>query len=272
VRIGIHLPQYGRAAGPQAIRDAARHAEALGFADVWVSDHTVQPAAQDYPSPYLYDPLITLTWAAAATERIGLGTSVLVVPMHEPVGLANALASLDNLSGGRLRLAVGVGWSEAEYAAVGADFSARGKRMDEALQLFRLLWRDDPVSFQGTFRQLHDIRLLPKPIGPIPIWGGGSSEAAFERAVTLCDGFQFIGLKPDTVAPLAQRLRERRPGADFEISLRTGWDPLGMDPEVIRAEWAAFRDAGIQHVVSAPWQRSGVEWLESMSALAALIL
>ena len=109
----------------------------------------MHPAAQDYPSPHLFDPLLTLAWAAAATERVRLGTSVMVVPMHEPVALANQLASLDALSKGRLTLAVGVGWSEAEYAAVGADFSTRGRRLDEALDLFRVLWRDDPAIFRG---------------------------------------------------------------------------------------------------------------------------
>src|SRR5204862_2409498 len=102
VRYGIHLPQFGRAASADAITQAARHAEALGFADVWVSDHVVQPAEQDYPSPYLYDPFMTLAWAAAATERIGLGTSVLVASQYEPLWLANTIATLDALSGGRV--------------------------------------------------------------------------------------------------------------------------------------------------------------------------
>jgi len=93
MQIGSHLPQYGRVAGPDAITRAAVHAESLGFADLWVSDHVVHPAAQSYPSPYLFDPLLTLTYAAAATTRIGLGTSVLVVPQHNPLWLANALAS-----------------------------------------------------------------------------------------------------------------------------------------------------------------------------------
>ena len=108
MRVGVHLPQYGRVAGPRAITEAANRAEDVGFADLWVSDHIVHPAAQDYPSPYLLDPLITLTWAASGTERIGLGTSVLVVPMHNPLELANSLASLDVLSAGRLTIAVGV--------------------------------------------------------------------------------------------------------------------------------------------------------------------
>lgn len=127
MRVGIHLPQYGRVAGAEAVTRAAVHAEELGFHDLWVSDHIVHPAAQTYPSPYLFDPLVTLTWAAAVTRRIGLATSVLVVPTHNPLELANALASLDVLAGGRLSITVGVGWSEAEYAALGYDFHNRGR-------------------------------------------------------------------------------------------------------------------------------------------------
>ncbi len=183
VRVGIHLPQYGPAAGPESIRRAAEHGEELGFADLWVSDHVVHPAEQDYPTPYLYDPLVTLTWAAACTTAIGLGTSVLIVPMHNPLELANALASLDALSGGRLLVGAGVGWSEAEYRALGYGFHDRGRRMDESLDLLRVAWRDDPVSFQGEFFSVHNVRVLPKPAHPIPIWVGGGSEAAYRRAV-----------------------------------------------------------------------------------------
>lgn len=271
LRVGIHLPQYGRVAGPEAITTAARDAEALGFADVWVSDHIVHPAAQDYPSPHLYDPLMTLAWAAAATTSIGLGTSVLVVPMHEPVSLANQLASLDSLSGGRLVVAVGVGWSAAEYAAVGADFATRGRRLDEALEMLRVLWRDDPASFHGEFRSFDDIRLLPKPVGAIPIWCGGSSEAAYRRGVRLGQGFQLIGVTPDQARPVVERLRRERPEEDFTISLRTGWDPLGMDQGRIRDERAAFEEAGIQHVVSAPWRKELADWREAMEILAGLV-
>lgn len=272
MRVGIHLPQYGRAAGPDAIARAARRAEELGFSDVWVSDHVVQPAAQEYPSPYLYDPLLTLAWAAAVTTTVGIGTSVLVVPAHEPVGLANQLASLDALSGGRLTIAVGVGWSEAEFRALGAGFSDRGRRLDEALDLFRVLWRDDPATFHGTFRSFDDIRLLPKPVGPIPVWVGGASEAAYRRAVTRGDGFQMIGLTPAEAGPVAARLRAERPDPSFTLSLRTGWDPLGMDPGRIADERAGYAEAGIQHVVSAPWRRDIDSWERAMEALAALVL
>src|SRR3712207_1033222 len=128
MRVGIHLPQYGRGASGEAVRRAAEHAEGLGFADVWVSDHIVHPASQSYPSPHLYDPIVTLTWAAAATTTIGLGTSVLVVPMHNPLELANILASLDNMAGGRVIAGVGAGWSALEYAALGYRFDDRDRK------------------------------------------------------------------------------------------------------------------------------------------------
>src|SRR5436305_5878492 len=190
VRFGIHLPQYGRAASASAIRDAAAAAEELGFADVWASDHIVRPAAQDYPSAYLFDPLLTLTWAAAATERIGLGTSVLVAPQYHPLWLANATASLDALSGGRLKLAIGVGWSEGEFTALGQDFRTRGKRTDEILDILAACWTTDPTSYEGTHYRFENIRVLPKPAHPIEIWIGGGSEAAYRRAARHGSGSQ----------------------------------------------------------------------------------
>jgi probable F420-dependent oxidoreductase len=270
--VGIHLPQYGRAAGPDAITRAARAAEDLGFADVWVSDHVAIPAAQDYPSPYLFDPLLSLTWAAAATNRIGLGTSVLVVPQHPPLWLANALASLDALSGGRLTVGAGVGWSKAEFDALGQSFHDRGRRTDEIVDVLRACWRDDPASFSGEFVQLDAIRVLPKPAHEIPIWIGGGSERAYQRAATKGDGFQAIGLDPVGAAAVVARMRRDRPEPTFTISLRTGWDPQGMDPDTIRRERDEFAEAGIQHVVSAPWRNDLDSWLRSMELLAGLVV
>jgi probable F420-dependent oxidoreductase len=259
-------------AGAAAITQAARHAEALGFEDVWVSDHIVHPASQSYPSPYLFDPLITLTWAAASTERIGLGTSVLVVPTHNPLELANALASLDALSAGRVTIAVGVGWSEKEYTALGYGFHNRGRRLDEAVDLFRAVWSEDPVSFHGEFTSFDDLRILPKPHRQIPIWIGGGSEAAYRRTADRGDGFQAVGLTPEKAAPVVARVRQDHPEAAFPISLRTGWDPQGMDPGLIRHELAAFTEAGIQHIVSAPWRKNLDDWLRSLDLLAELVL
>ncbi len=271
MQLGIHLPQYGRAASPQAIADVARRAEELGYRDVWVSDHVVQPADQGYPSPYLYEPLLTLAWAAAATETIGLGTSVLVVPQYHPLTLANALASLDKLSGGRLTVAAGVGWSRAEYEALDQDFATRGVRLDEALDIFRVAWGADPVSFDGAHYDFADLKIQPKPAHDIPIWIGGGSEPALQRAIRHGDGYHAISTAPDDLAPIIDRLRAERPGDDFVISYRTGWDPQGMDPAVIVDEAAAYAAAGVEHVVAAPWRTTAEDWIRSMELLIELV-
>lgn len=251
---GVHLPQYGRVASGDAVTRAARHAEDLGFTDVWVSDHIVHPAEQSYPSPYLLDPFATLSWAAAVTTKVRIGTSVLVVPQHNPVWLANHLATVDAMSGGRLIVGAGVGWSAREYEALGQSFQTRGKRLDEILDLWRAAWREDPTTFAGEYYRVSDIRFLPKPARDIPIWIGGGSEVAFARGVAKGDGFHVVGLKPPEVAPIVERLRRDRPEPSFTISARTGWDPQGMEPGLIAEENAAFEAAGIQHMVAAPWQ------------------
>ena len=271
MRIGIHLPQYGRAAGPEAVARVARHAEELGFAGVWVSDHIVHPAEQDYPSPYLIDPFVTLTWAAAVTSTIGLGTSVVVAPHHPPLALANTIASLDMMSGGRVTLGVGVGWSAREFEALGQRFDDRGKRLDEIIDLLRTAWTEDPVNHEGPAYTVSDIKLQPKPAHPIPIWVGGTSEAAFRRAVEKGDGYHAIGLDADKAAPVVERIRRDRPEPEFAISLRTGWDPQGMDHDQIRRERAAWEEAGIQEVISAPWRQTADDWLRSMDQLRRLV-
>jgi probable F420-dependent oxidoreductase len=272
MRFGIHLPQFGRAAGGPAIVAAARLAEDLGFDDVWVSDHIVQPASQNYPSPYLFEPFLSLGWAGAVTTRIGLGTSVLVASQYHPLWLANATASLDALSDGRLKLAIGVGWSEAEFTALGQPFHNRGKRTDEILEVLEACWTTDPTSHHGAFYDFEDLRVLPKPAHSIEIWIGGSSEAAYARAARHGRGFQLIGLKPDTVVEPIARLRRDHPDPNaFTISLRTGWDPQGMDPDEIAAERAAFEAAGIQHVAAAPWRSDLDAWLTSMRMLASIL-
>jgi len=268
VRVGSHLPQYGRVSGPEAIRRAAQHADALGFADIWVSDHVLHPAAQTYPSPHLYDPLMTLAWGAAVAPNVGLGTSVLVLPQHNPLALANALASLDALSDGRLTVAAGVGWSKAEFEALGWTFENRGSRMDEIIAILRACWTQDPVSFRGEHYAFDDIRVLPKPAHEIPIWIGGSSPRALRRAIEHGDGFQLIGVTPEEAAEPVRRLRGHRPEPEFVISLRTGWDPLGMELDRIRRELDEYATAGIQHVVSAPWRTTLDDWLKAMEVLA----
>ena len=183
MQLGMHLPHAGSQATPALIKRHAQRAEALGLSDVWVSEHIIVPRAQFPRSPLFYDPILTLTWVASVTARVRLGTSVIVLPMRHPLPLAKELATLQNLSEGRLILGAGVGWLEAEFAALGVPFRERGRRTDESIALMRALWRDDPVSFSTKYivAQIADMRMEPKP-PPIPIWVGGSSEAALARA------------------------------------------------------------------------------------------
>ena len=268
MQLGIHLPHIGRKAGPDAIRRAALQAEELGFADVWVSEHVILPKTAPYPpSPCFYEPILTLTWAAAATQRVRLGTSVLVLPMHHPVPIAKQLATLQCLSGGRVICGIGVGWLEAEFAAMGVPFRQRGRRMDESIALLRALWSDDPVSFQtrSIVAEIVEMRMQPLPSSPIPIWVGGSSEKALARAVRLCDGWHGSRLPPDKAAPIIRRLRRDRPEPGFAISLRTGWD--GKDPAELRDRLAAYREAGADHILAEPADREIEDWLRGVEKI-----
>jgi probable F420-dependent oxidoreductase len=268
MQVGIHLPQIGRKAGPEAIRRAAIQAEELAFADVWTSEHIIIPKGAPYPpSALFYDPILTLTWAAAFTKRVGLGTSVLVLPMRHPLPLAKELATLQNLSEGRLILGAGVGWMAAEFAALGVPFRERGRRMDEGIAMMRAVWSQDPVSFPARHipAVIEDMRMLPQPIKPIPIWIGGSSEAAFARAARL-DGWHGSRLSPQEAAPIVRRLREQRPGPDFTISLRYGWD--GKDGAALGTRLAAYGEAGVGHVLVEPAERALEDWLRAVEWIA----
>jgi probable F420-dependent oxidoreductase len=270
MRFGVHLPQYGRAAGAEAIARAAQQAEELGLDDVWVSDHQVVPAGVSYPPAFLYEPLMTLAWAGASTRRVGLGTSVLVLPQYAPVALANALASLDSLSGGRLILGAGIGWLEGEFEALGASFRDRGQRMDEILSLLRACWERDPIEFEGRSYRVHGVRLLPRPARRVPIWLGGSSEAAYQRAIAHGDGFQLLRCTPEESRETIARLRRERPEPEFAISLRVDWDGLRDDADELRRRLDAYREAGVQHVLAVPAQSKLDDWLESVERLAGL--
>ena len=268
MQVGIHLPQIGRKAGPEAIRRAAIQAEELGFADVWTSEHIIIPKGAPYPpSALFYDPILTLTWAAAFTKRVRLGTSVLVLPMRHPLPLAKELATLQNLSEGRLILGAGVGWMAAEFAALGVPFRERGRRMDEGIAMMLAVWGEDPVSFPARHipAVIEDMRMLPQPIKPIPIWIGGSSEAALARAARL-DGWHGSRLSPEDAASIVRRLREQRPEPDFTISLRYGWD--GKDGAALGARLAAYDEAGVDHVLVEPAERALEDWLRAVEWIA----
>jgi probable F420-dependent oxidoreductase len=268
MQVGIHLPHIGRKAGPDAIRRAAVQAEELGFADVWVSEHIIIPKDAPYPpSANFWDPVLTLTWAAACTRRVKLGTSVLVLPMRHPLPLAKELATLQNLSQGRLILGAGVGWMEAEFSALGVPFRERGRRMDEGIAMMKAVWSDDPVTFPTRWieAKINTMRMQPKPCAPIPIWIGGSSDAAIARALRL-DGWHGSRVTPEQAPAMVQRLRAGRPDAAFAISLRTSDE--GRDSGALRGRLEAYKAAGVQHVLVAPEKRGIAEYLSAVERVA----
>jgi probable F420-dependent oxidoreductase len=273
MRIGIHLPQFGRAISTGGVQRAARQAEQLGFDDLWVSDHLVNPKEQPYPGPYILDPLQTLAFAAAATDRIGIGTSVLVGPQYpSPLGLANALASLDYMSDGRLTVGVGIGWSQREYDALGGHFEHRGARLDEMIRLFRTVWENDTADFAGQYYpSFEQIRVLPRPAHRIPIWIGGGAQAALDRALRN-DGYHALGPEPEETKGLVERLREKRPDTEFVISMRVSWDVTKLEPGAMAEEANVYRDAGIGALHVAPDRGDIDGWLAGQEKVAAALI
>ena len=268
MRIGVHLPQFGKAIATGGIQRAAIRAEQLGFDDVWVSDHLVVPAAQPYPAPYMYDPLMSLAFAAAVTERIGIGTSVLVATQYpSPLSVANSLASLDHMSGGRLVVGAGIGWSRAEYEALGAPFEQRGKRLEEIVDLWRTAWHDDPASHEGEFYPFREVRVLPKPAHEIPIWLGGTSDVAMARAARIGDGYHGIGVESKDAPALVDKIRAMRTDESFTISIRITWDAR-VDDDTVRAQLGEYQKAGVQHLHFAPERGDLEAWLTGMERLA----
>ncbi len=274
MRAGVHLPQAGPAASGDALTRAAVLAEEVGLADVWVSDHLVVPAGVPYPpSVYIYEPLVSLAWVAAATSRIGLGTTVLVLPMRNPVVVAKMLASLDQMSGGRTILGTAAGWLEAEFDALGVPFAERGPRTDESLEMLRTMWTEDRITAEYPVHgaRFESIRAKPQPAHPIPIWIGGHAEVALARAVRVGDGWHGGFLPPEQTRPRVARLRAERPEPEFVISMRTRWDPLEDDHDTILAELDDYREVGVDHVLAEPRQRTVDDYLRSIEQFAALL-
>ena len=203
MRVGYFLPQIGPVAAPHALVRVAQQAEALGYDSLWVADRVLYPLAPRTPYPetpdgllppaykVVFDPVQTLTFVAAHTSRIALGTCVLNMPFYNPVLLARQLTTLDVLSGGRLQVGLGQGWSKDEFAAVGASFHGRGRRANEFLQVLKAIWTTDPVEFHGEFFEIPHSIIQPKPVRTPhpPIWLGADAPAAMQRAATLADGW-----------------------------------------------------------------------------------
>jgi probable F420-dependent oxidoreductase len=271
MQFGIHLPHAGEQSNPKLIQRFAIKAEALGLADVWVSEHIIVPRDKFPRSPLFYDPVLTLTWVAAVTERVRLGTSVLVLPMRHPLPLAKELATLQNFSEGRLILGAGVGWLQEEFAALGVPFNERGRRLDEGLAMMRAVWTQDPVTFDSKWipAVIEGMTMTPMPVRPIPLWLGGNSDAAIRRTIRVADGWHGSGHTPETAEPIVKRLREGRPGDDFTVSMRVHWN--GRDRGVLRAAVDGFAAIGVQHVMIGPEDRNVDDWEAVIDGVGALV-
>jgi probable F420-dependent oxidoreductase len=256
VQLNAIFPTRDIGADPARIRDWAQAAEDLGYAYIEMPDHVFGAAAREGWTP-LYDEtdpfhetFVTLGFLAAVTKTIRLSTGVLIAPQRQTGLIAKQAAELDLLSGGRLRLGIGVGWNPVEYEALGADWKTRGARQAEQIEVMRRLWGGALVDFSGRFHELRAVTIVPPPVQrPIPVWLGGASEAVVRRAARLADGWMPI-IAPDAqaeqkLALLREELKSherdparfglegwlRMPEADPERWARAaeGWRRLGAD-------------------------------------------
>ena len=283
---GTSMPSRGDMASPENLRTLAQRAESLGFDSVWVSDHIILPRKVDSFYPYAadgvatfrpdedyYDPLATLNFLAGCTQKIRLGTHVLILPYRNPVLTAKMLSTLDVLSGGRVILGAGVGWMEEEFQALGLDtYAQRGAVTDEYIQLFKELWTKDNPEFHGEHYQLSESGFQPKPVQKPhpPIWIGGHTNPAIRRAAKYGDGWMPIGLRPPAILEpeeLAEKIarlrrltvRAGRPedavslcfstGVTFDNSPGATRRMMSGRAEQIAADLRQYQDLGVRNFI-----------------------
>jgi probable F420-dependent oxidoreductase len=227
MKFGIGLPNYGRGKTWNEIRRVALSAEELGYDSVWTTDHLIVPRKDIEPYGNIFESLITLAMVASITQRVKLGTSILVLPQRNPVLAAKQIATIDAASGGRMIVGLGVGWNEGEFENLGADFHNRGKRLDEDIELLRALWSNDSASFHGKYTSVTDSVFSPLPPHAIPIWIGGNNEPSQRRAAKLGDGWHVTGASPQDFANGTRLIRELAPTRKITLSARLN---INMDP------------------------------------------
>ena len=249
---------------PAKIRDWAQAAEDLGFHCIEVADHVFGAAPRgDWKPVYsehdpFHETFTTMAFIAAVTKTIKLCSGVLILPQRQTGVVAKQAAEVDILSGGRLRLGVGVGWNHVEYEALGMEWKTRGARQAEQIEVMRRLWTQDLVTFSGKFHTLVDVNLLPVPVQrPIPIWFGGSSDAVVKRAARIGDGWMPI-MSPEVAEPKLAMLRQHlksfgRDPASFGLE---GWLRMDEpDPKLWVAAAQGWKRLGAQMVMLYPMYR-----------------
>ena len=286
---GCHLPVFGPTATRDTLVAFARRAEALGYDSLWVSDHVVIPweirsrypynSAGDFPlSPTtdFLEPLTVLALVAGVTERVKLGTSVLVLPHRHPVLTAKILATLDHLAPGRVILGAGVGWMREEVELLGAPYDRRGAWTDEAIRIMRACWTEERATFSGEFFRLPPVSSAPRPArGAIPIWIGGHTLRALRRVAAHGDGWHAAFATPRQLEEGRARLGEecRRRGRDVSeltLSVRLGLAARKGTGELV-ADLQALRDVGVHHVILETRMRDLDDMLATYDRFAAQV-
>lgn len=259
MRVGVVFPQTELGGDAGAVRAYAQRVEELGYTHVLAYDHVVgaDPTVHEgWNGPYdvhttFHEPLVMFGYLAAITTTVELVTGVIILPQRQTALVAKQAAEVDLLSGGRLRLGVGIGWNAVEYEALGEDFSNRGKRSAEQIELLRLLWSDQTVTFDGSFHKVTGAGLAPLPVQrPIPVWIGAASEPGYRRIGRLADGW-FPMMGPGSGLDYARGIVEK-------AAVAAGRDPavIGMEG---RASWSGDDDAAISEVTA--WADAGATHL-----------
>jgi probable F420-dependent oxidoreductase len=276
VKFGLHSVNLHTCSFPDAIARLGRAAEAAGFESLWVADHVVLPdppvpARPMAPDQRLLDPIVALTFLAAHTSRILLGTGVIILPQRQALVLAKQLASLDVLSNGRLIFGLGVGWCEPEMRSVGVSFAERGRIADDYVAAMRAVWTQPKPSYRGPYVSFEGVQAMPRPVQtPVPIVVGGRTPPAFRRAVTQGHGWYGFGLDVRETQKLGEALGEAakqypRPPelGPLEISVT----PPGLDlPDKATVE--AYAAAGVHRLILRPRAEMDAPALERFAAEA----
>jgi probable F420-dependent oxidoreductase len=268
MHLGVALRSMGPQSQPDVLLACARAAAQAGLADVWVQDHLAIPPddAEGSGGRYL-DPLTALAWLAGQVPEIGLGTGVLILPYRPALPTAKAIATLQELSAGRLRLGVGVGWMSAEFRALGIPREQRGHLADETLAFVHACFGADVATAHGQ-----DFLFLPRPARP-PIYIGGAGERALRRVVRYGDGWMPIGSDPTALAPEIARLRALAAEAGRaapEVVAFTGFDP--REPERVPERVAAWVAAGATRLIAGVRYASADEFARHAEFLAERVV
>jgi probable F420-dependent oxidoreductase len=277
---GLNLPNYSGLGNRESMITIAEKAEELGYSSLWPNDHILVPANLPEPFGNLLEAFTTLSYLAARTETIRLGTGVLVLPQRDPLLVAKQAATVHHLSGGRLILGIGVGWIAQEYSYLRADFRNRGRLADEYIAAIRVLFESDSPVFHGDHINFSDALFSPRPRVPIPIVVGGSSKAALIRAARLGDGWYGFRPSPEAASVAVDELHRIGHRQDFALSVRLqvrvgravdGADPvttLQGDAAAVTEQLQKYRDIGIGQVVVDPLASDLEDFVEQMTLFA----